>query len=101
MARDVFICHSTEDRAAANALVAGLEAERISCWIAPRNIMPGADYAQAIVAAIAEARALVLVFSGHANTSPHVGREVNHARHITHVGLHHARRQREWKTYSL
>ncbi|NNF08764.1 MAG: toll/interleukin-1 receptor domain-containing protein [Acidimicrobiia bacterium] len=79
MARDVFICHATEDRAAANALVAGLEAERISCWIAPRNIMPGADYAQAIVAALAEARVLVLVVSGHANTSPHVGREVERA----------------------
>jgi len=79
VARDVFICHSTDDRAAANALVAGLEAQGIGCWIAPRDIMPGADYAQAIVGAIAGAKLLVLVFSGHANDSPHVGREVERA----------------------
>ncbi|NNL14263.1 MAG: toll/interleukin-1 receptor domain-containing protein [Acidimicrobiia bacterium] len=76
MAHDIFICHSSEDRAIANSLVAGLEKRGITCWVAPRDVMPGADYAQAIVAGISGAKALVLVFSEHSNDSPHVSREV-------------------------
>ena len=46
MARVIFICHAVEDRELANALVAGLEAEGLACWVAPRDVMVGADYAQ-------------------------------------------------------
>ena len=77
--RDIFICHSSEDQAVANGLVKSLEARGIACWIAPRDIHPGADYAEAIVGGISEARALVMVFSRHANVSAHVGREVERA----------------------
>jgi hypothetical protein len=76
MAHDIFICHASEDRAVANSLVTGLEKRGITCWVAPRDVMPGADYAQAIVAGISGAKALVLVFSEHSNVSPHVSREV-------------------------
>jgi hypothetical protein len=76
MAHDIFICHSSEDRAIAQALVAGLEKRGITCWVAPRDVMPGADYAQAIVGGISGAKALVLVFSENSNASPHVSREV-------------------------
>ncbi|MCP3975741.1 MAG: toll/interleukin-1 receptor domain-containing protein [bacterium] len=79
MAHDIFICHASEDRAIADAVVAGLEQGGISCWVAPRDVMAGADYAQAIVAGISGAQALVLVFSGHSNASPHVSREVERA----------------------
>ncbi|MCP3974036.1 MAG: toll/interleukin-1 receptor domain-containing protein [bacterium] len=79
MAHDIFICHSSEDRAVANAVVAGLEQAGITCWVAPRDVMPGADYAEAIVAGISGAQVLVLVFSQHSNTSPHVSREVERA----------------------
>ena len=76
MAHDIFICHASEDGAIANSLVTGLEKRGISCWVAPRDVMPGADYAQAIVAGISGAKALVLVFSENSNASPHVSREV-------------------------
>src|SRR5262245_42037426 len=46
--RLVFISHATVDREWANAISKRLEADEISCWIAPRNIPPGADYAQSI-----------------------------------------------------
>jgi hypothetical protein len=52
---------------------------RLKCWIAPRDVKPGAQYADAIVRAINEAKALVLVMSGNAVDSAHVGREVERA----------------------
>jgi hypothetical protein len=79
VAHDIFICHASEDRAVANALVAGLEESGITCWVAPRDVMPGADYAQAIVAGISGSKAIVLVFSEHSNASPQIGREVERA----------------------
>lgn len=77
--RYVFICHAARDRQAAAEIVAGLEEAGVACWIAPRDVPPGADYAQAIMAGIAGSDALVLVFSAHANESPHVVREVERA----------------------
>ncbi|HET7762786.1 MAG TPA: TIR domain-containing protein [Phycicoccus sp.] len=76
MSHDVFICHSSKDRTLANAICAKLEANRIRCWIAPRDVVPGTEYAQAIVEAIGASRLTVLVFSENANRSPHVHREL-------------------------
>src|SRR3990172_1879791 len=84
MAHDVFISHSSKDKAIADAVCATLEGNRIRCWIAPRDIQPGQEFARAIVDAIHDARVFVLVFSGASNASDHVIREVNRA--IT-VGL--------------
>jgi hypothetical protein len=79
MAHDVFISYSSKDKIAADALCATLEAHGIPCWIAPRNISYGSDYGEAIVDGINESRVMVLVFSSHANTSPHIKREVDRA----------------------
>ena len=79
MAHDVFISYSSKDKTAADALCATLEAHGIPCWIAPRNIAYGSDYGEAIVDGINESRLMVLVFSSHANTSPHIKREVDRA----------------------
>ena len=79
MAHDVFISYSSKDKTAADALCATLEAHGIPCWIAPRNIAYGSDYGEAIVDGINESRVMVLVFSSHANTSPHIKREVDRA----------------------
>jgi TIR domain/Leucine rich repeat len=76
---DIFISHSKKDKATADALCAILEAKGIRCWIAPRDILPGADWGDAIVGAIEGSAAMVLVFSTHANTSPQVKREVERA----------------------
>lgn len=75
----VFISYASEDHAAADAVAHALEAAGIACWIAPRDIRPGADYAEAIIDAIRTSKALLLLFSQHANRSPHVRREVERA----------------------
>ncbi|MBE1552131.1 hypothetical protein GGC64_006218 [Mycobacterium sp. OAS707] len=82
VAHDVFISHSSLDKTAADAVCAALEARGIRCWIAPRDIRPGQDWAAAIVDAIRGAQILVLVFSGHANDSPQVRREVERAANL-------------------
>ena len=76
MSHDVFVCHSSQDRMVANAIVARLEGRGIRCWVAPRDVVPGREYAQSIVEAIGSSRLTVLVFSSHANASPHVRREL-------------------------
>jgi tetratricopeptide (TPR) repeat protein len=81
MAHDVFVSYSSQDKPTADAIVATLEANGISCWIAPRDILPGTDWGEAIVEGIEEARTMVLVFSAHSNTSPQVRREIERAVH--------------------
>jgi hypothetical protein len=76
---DVFISHSTKDRNMALAITHGLEARGIRCWMAPRDITPGTDWDVAIIGAIKSCRVMVLVFSGHSNSSPQVANEVRNA----------------------
>jgi len=75
----VFISYASQDAALANSIVENLEQQGLRCWLAPRDVQPGALYADAIVGAINEAKALVLVLSGSAVTSSHVSREVERA----------------------
>jgi hypothetical protein len=79
MPHDVFISHSSKDKAAADAACAALEAQGIRCWMAARDILPSADWGASIVRAISEAKVFVLIFSQHANTSPYILREVERA----------------------
>lgn len=51
-----------------------LESRGIRCWIAPRDIIPGEDWGAAIIDAIKDARAMVLVFSSHSNESDQIKR---------------------------
>lgn len=81
MAHDVFVSHSAKDKTTADAVCARLEAEGIRCWIAPRDILPGRDWGEAIVDAIEGCRVMVLIFSSHANTSVQIKREVERAVH--------------------
>jgi TIR domain len=81
MAYDVFVSYSHEDRTVANAAVATLEGHGIRCWIAPRDILPGSDWGEAIIDAIKEARAMVLILSSHSNDSEQIKREVERAVH--------------------
>lgn len=73
---DLFISHASADAAAARRLCAALEGLGLRCWIAPRDIAAGAHYAEVIVDAIEGTRAMVLLASAAAWTSPHVLREV-------------------------
>ena len=79
MAHDLFISYSTQDKPTADAACATLEAAGIRCWIAPRDIVPGAEWGEAIVSAIADCRAMILIFSASANDSPQIRREVERA----------------------
>jgi hypothetical protein len=79
-AHDVFICYSARDKNIATAICAGLEAEDVRCWMAPRDIVPGADWGESIIDAINEAHAMVLVFSSNANDAQQqIKREVERA----------------------
>jgi TolB-like protein/Flp pilus assembly protein TadD len=75
----VFVSYASQDAAVAQSIVEHLEGHGLKCWIAPRDVKPGAQYADAIVRAINEAKALVLVMSGSAVDSAHVAREVERA----------------------
>jgi hypothetical protein len=80
MAHDVFICYSSRDKPVADAVCAVLEAEGVRCWIAPRDILPGADWGESIIDAINEASAMVLIFSSNANAAQsQIKREVERA----------------------
>jgi len=75
MARDVFISYKTEDREAAERLCAALERESISCWMAPRDIPPGQEWAASIVAGLQRSRSFVLLLSSHSTTARQIARE--------------------------
>ena len=79
MPEKVFISHSSKDKVIADAVRQHLESAGVVCWIAPRDIEPGADWTEGIMRGIASSRIFVLVFSGHANDSDHVRREVGKA----------------------
>lgn len=72
----VFISYATPDRAAAVKVCSTLEGRGVKCWIAQRDIPPGANYQDVIVSTIQSARAMVLVFSNHANQSEEIKKEV-------------------------
>ena len=76
---DVFVSYSHKDKATADAVVARLEQDGSRCWIAPRDIVPGTSWGDAIVEAIAGSRVMVLVLSANSNRSRQVIREVERA----------------------
>ena len=75
----VFISYASQDFAVANALVEALEVSGLRCWIAPRDVIAGSLFAEAIVRALNEAKVFVLILSVHAGASPHVGKEIERA----------------------
>lgn len=77
--RDVFLSYSSHDKAWADAARAVLERQGVRCWIAPRDIIHGEQRGASIIGGINGGRMMVLIFSGHANASDHVRREVERA----------------------
>ena len=78
-AHDVFVSYSTRDKPVADAIVSRLEQAGIRCWVAPRDVLPGTVWGEAIFQAIETTRLMVVVLSGEANESAHVHREVGRA----------------------
>ena len=79
MTHSVFISYSVDDRHKAEAVCQRLESGGLRCWMASRDVLPGSDWAEAILNAIDSARVLVLLLSHNANVSNHVKREVERA----------------------
>ena len=79
MAFDVFISYASKDKVVADAVCARLESAGIRCWIAPRDIVAGRSYGEAIIEAIHVTKVMVLVFSSNANASGHIPKEVERA----------------------
>jgi len=78
-AHDVFVSYTAHDKPTADAIVSRLEQAGIRCWIAPRDVIPGKVFGEAIEQAIETSRLMVVVFSGETNQSHHVHREVERA----------------------
>jgi TolB-like protein/Flp pilus assembly protein TadD len=75
----MFISYASHDVEMAQKVCSALEAAGLACWMAPRDVKAGAQYADAIVRAINQVKAVVLVLSGSAVVSSHVAREVERA----------------------
>lgn len=80
MSHDIFLSYSSEDKPTADAVCATLESKHgLRCWISPRDIIPGTEWAESIIDAISGCQVMVLIFSAHANQSPQVKKEVERA----------------------
>ncbi|MEO6080495.1 MAG: TIR domain-containing protein [Steroidobacteraceae bacterium] len=75
----VFISYASQDAALANAVVVAVEQSGITCWIAPRDVEPGALYADEIIRAINDCIVVVVVLSAQSIASHHVGKELERA----------------------
>lgn len=79
MSHQIFISYCTEDTAVAESVCTALEKAGVECWMAPRDVRPGENWGRSIIKAIGSARLMVLIFSGHTNSSRHVNNEIERA----------------------
>ena len=73
---NIFVSFSTQDQAAALEILGRIEAADLKCWISCRDVPSGSDYQDAIVDALDQSGAMVLVFSNNANKSEEIKREM-------------------------
>jgi hypothetical protein len=73
----VFISHAAEDAPSALFFCDALEKNGITCWIAPRDVPRGVEYAEVIVEATETSKVLLVLLSLSANASRYVMREVS------------------------
>lgn len=76
---DIFISYSSKNKNIALNVCAKLEQASLKCWIAPRDIKPGEEYAAGIMRGINNCKCMVLIFSEQSNQSRHVLSEVESA----------------------
>ena len=85
----VFISYATADRKKALSVCKAIERRGAKCWISMRDVAPGENYQEAIVRVIRDASAVALVFSGAANNSDEIKKELSLASryHIPVIAL--------------
>src|SRR5271155_3179737 len=76
---DVFISYASKDKIVADAVCARLEAAGIRCWIAPRDIVAGGAYGEAVIDGIHGAKGVGVGVFSSANASGHIPKEVERA----------------------
>jgi hypothetical protein len=76
---EVFISHSSNDSNLAYSICQYLEQRNIRCWIAPRDVPGGVEYAESIILGIRQCKIMVVVFTESANSSIFVKNEVERA----------------------
>lgn len=77
MDKKVFISHSQKDKKIADIICSTLEAEDIGCWIAPRDIPYGNDWAGEITSAIENSELFVFILSENSNNSRQCPKEIS------------------------
>jgi WD40 repeat protein len=75
----VFISYATKDKNIADAVCHSLEQQKIRCWIAPRDVLPGMVFEKAIIKSINDSDIFIIIYSSFSNQSPHVENEVREA----------------------
>lgn len=75
----IFTSYSPRDSQQANAVCTALEAAETTCWIAPRDVIEGENWAHQIVDAVNCSDLVVLLLSAGSNDSQDVCREINRA----------------------
>jgi hypothetical protein len=79
MRHKIFISYSGDDQVVAKEICSALESTGIHCRVAPRDIVPGQPYPEAVLDGITKAEVLLLILSPTSNTSGQVIREVERA----------------------
>lgn len=75
----IFISHSSSDANVAKAVCDLLEEKGHVCFLAPRDIQAGREYAEEIMNGIDQSDICLLLLSERSNQSPHVLREIERA----------------------
>lgn len=76
MEKRIFISHSSKDAQTATIICDALESNGMKCWIAPRDIPYGQEWAGEISKAITNSSAFLFLSSGNSNASGQVSREI-------------------------
>jgi hypothetical protein len=77
--KDIFISHSSKEKAIAEELCNYFESNGLSCWIAPRDVRAGEAYSSEIVTGIENSGLFFLLLTENANKSDDVTKEVDRA----------------------
>lgn len=75
----IFMSHSSRDADKMVLLANRLEERGFTCWLAPRDIPMGNEFAEQLVKAIEDCDLMLVLLTEHSNNSQHVVREINHA----------------------